>query len=333
MARAVSDTVAWAATPDGLYRTPDAGQTWQAVQPLGWALPADAAFVDAETAYVPLEDGVTIAVTHDAGQTWTSRSVPVDAGAGLASFSFNSAASGYVTFYDPAHYDKPDGTGLLVFGTSDGGATWVGPAHGLQPAFKNKMPKVSAAHGSPFLVSTAAQTEGQPFENWFYTSEDGGATWARQPFPSGALAPKNDLKAVGAIMRGPDGHLLVAPDLEGASEAQVVYRNGDEPSSWSELAQAPSSSSAAVQFVSATTWVVTTFGAPSTIESTTDSGTHWRAIDSSLVFQTRNVTWASTETGIAWSTCPAFVSNSCSGSGTGAVFITTDGGKTWRATR
>ena len=56
--------VAWVSTRTAIYRTEDAGATWRTVQPDGWVPFADA-FVDADTAYVPLGDGTSVAITHD----------------------------------------------------------------------------------------------------------------------------------------------------------------------------------------------------------------------------------------------------------------------------
>ena len=345
---AVGNRVAWVATSDGIYRTDDTGKTWRAVQPNGWTLPYTEAFVDADTAYVPIGSGSEIGVTHDGGASWATTvfDVPVVSppGAALPVFSFSSASTGHVTFVDPNHFSKRDGTGLFVFGTTDGGRTWTGPAHGLQPALRASSNKLYAAMG-PFLVNSAGLSEQYAFENYFDLSEDGGATYTRYDFPTGALAPKKDMKTVDGIVRGPDGHLLIALRVDGGRTEipMVVYRNGDDPSSWTKVNELPPGYEQPFQFLTGNSWVVTA-GAPTEIFSTSDAGAHWQTVVPAISLYGVQAgggaaSWGSLDTGWLAEECRMAIlddqgapiaGQSCGDKPRDLVLlVTSDGGATW----
>ena len=345
---AVGNRVAWVATSDGIYRTDDTGKTWRSVQPIGWTLPYTEAFIDADTAYVPIGSGTEVAVTHDGGASWTTTvfDVPVVSppGAALPVFSFSSASTGHVTFVDPNHFSKRDGTGLFVFGTTDGGRTWTGPAHGLQPPLRASSNKLYAAMG-PFLVNSAGLSEQYAFENYFDLSEDGGATYTRYDFPTGALAPKKDMKTVDGIVRGPDGHLLIALRVDGGRTEipMVVYRNGDDPSSWTKVNELPPGYEQPFQFLTGNSWVVTA-GAPTEIFSTSDAGAHWQTVVPAISLYGVQAgggaaSWGSLDTGWLAEECRMAILNDqgapIAGQSCGdkprdlVLLVTSDGGATW----
>ncbi|TMK30559.1 MAG: hypothetical protein E6G61_06130 [Actinobacteria bacterium] len=336
---AAGDQVAWVSTKTAIYRTDDTGKTWRAVQPDGWALPNDEAFLDADTAYVPIGTGSEIAVTHDGGASW-STSVLDAGGAGSPVFAFASASTGYVTFVDPSHYDKRDGTGLFVFGTTDGGRTWTGPSRGLQPHLKASSNKLYGAKGA-FLINSAGLSDQYAFENFFDLSEDGGATYTRYDFPVGPLAPKKAMKEVVAIVRGLDGHLLIALGVDGSPE--VVYRNGGYPSTWSQVDEVPTGIAQPFQFLSPTSWVFTA-GAPGEILSTIDAGAHWRTVVPSISLYGVQAgegpaSWGSLETGWGVEECRWTLLSADGSPGSGrscgdrphdiVLLVTSDGGATW----
>jgi photosystem II stability/assembly factor-like uncharacterized protein len=333
---AASDRVVWLATETAIYRTEDGGATWRAVQPEGWIRPYSEAFVDADTAYVPIGDGSTIAVTHDGGASWATSALPAH-GAGSPIFAFASASTGSVTYADPNHYNKKDGTGLFVFGTTDGGATWTGPAHGLQPHIPNEMNKLYAATGS-YLINNGP--------TWFDLSEDGGVSYKRYTFPTGPQAPKSASKDVTQAIRGTDGHLLITMDIyvdqPGVGFPAFVWRNGDGPASWTKIAKLPAVAGP-LQFLSEDTWVLTG-GAPSRILSTTDAGATWRTVipPFSLYHVQAGFgtpSWTSVDTGWIVDECQDLTYRD-DGSPTGydcgdrsrdlVLLVTTDGGATWR---
>jgi photosystem II stability/assembly factor-like uncharacterized protein len=336
---AVGDQVAWVATTNGIYRTDDTGKTWRSVQPNGWTLPYTEAFLDAETAYVPIGSGSEIAVTHDGGASWatTVLDAPVLDGPGsvLPVFAFSSPSTGYITFADPNHFAKRDGTGLFVFGTTDGGRTWTGPTHGLQPYLKATSNKLYAALG-PFLVNSAGLSQQYAFENYFDLSEDGGATYTRYDFPTGPLAPKKDMKVVDGIVRGPDGHLLIAISVDAGRTLipETVYRNGDDPSSWTKVDELPPGNEQPFQFLTGNTWIVTA-GAPTEILSTSDAGAHWRTVVPAISLYgvqagVGRASWGSVETGWVMEECRELNAQQCGDKPRDLVLlVTTDGGATW----
>jgi photosystem II stability/assembly factor-like uncharacterized protein len=338
---AFGDRVAWVGTETAMYRTEDGGATWRSVQPEGWSQPYAESFVDAATAYVSIDGGPEIAATHDGGSTWTTTVLDA-AGEGSPTFAFSSASTGFVTFVDQSHYDKKDGTGLLIFRTADGGATWSGPTHGLQPHLVASSNKLYAPLGQ-FYVSSAGISDQYAYENYFDLSEDGGATYTRYDFPTGPLAPKRFMKTVEAIVRGDDGHLLIAIRIDAVQKEfpVVVYRNGDDPSSWTQVAEIPAVAGP-LQFLSGSTWVLTG-GAPSKILSTTDSGATWRTVIPPMSLYHLQAgfgtpRWTGVETGWIVDQCLDLTFHD-DGSPTGydcgdrsrdlVLLVTTDGGATW----
>ena len=290
--------------------------------------------MDADTAYVPIASGSEIAVTHDGGASWATTVLDAP-GVGSPVFAFSSASTGYVTFVDPNHFAKRDGTGLLVFGTTDGGRTWTGPTHGLQPYLKASLNKLYAALG-PFLVNSAGLSSQYAFENYFDLSEDGGATYTRYDFPTGPLAPKKDMKVVNGIVRGADGHLLIALSVEGGRTPipQIVYRNGNDPSSWTKVDELPPGNEQPFQFLTGNTWVVTA-GAPTEIVSTSDAGVHWQTVVPAISLYGVQAgggpaSWGSLTTGWVAEECRELNAQQCGDQPRALVLlVTTDGGATW----
>jgi len=339
---AVGDQVAWVATTDGIYRTDDTGKTWRSVEPDGWSSPFTESFVDADTAYVPIGSGTEIGMTHDGGASWATTVLDAPGGESPV-FAFASPSTGYVTFVDPNHFSKRDGTGLFVFGTTDGGRTWMGPVHGLQPPLKASSNKLYAALG-PFLVNSAGLADQYAFENYFDVSEDGGATYTRYDFPTGPLAPKKDMKTVDGIVRGADGHLVIALGVDGGRTPipEVVYRGGDDPSSWTKVNELPPGYGQPFQFVTGNSWIVTA-GAPTEVFSTTDSGAHWQTVVPAISLYGVQAgqgpaSWGSLTTGWVAEECRMAIlddqgapipGRSCTKPRDMVVLVTTDGGATW----
>jgi len=334
---AFGDRVVWVPTETAIYRTEDRGATWRAVQPEGWSRPYTESFVDADTAYVPIGNGTEIAVTHDGGTSW-ARTVLDAPGAGSPVFAFSSPSTGSVTFVDPKHIDKQEGTGLFVFTTADGGRTWSGPAAGLQPRIPNELNKLYAANGT-FLVSSSSGG------NWFDLSEDGGVSYARYTFPTGPQAPRRASKELTQVIRGTDGHLLITFDIyvdqPGVGFPAFVWRNGDDPSSWTKVAELPDVAGP-IQLLSGTTWVLTG-GAPSKIFSTTDAGATWRSVIPPMSLYSvqagfGTASWTSVDTGWIVDKCQDLTFRD-DGSPTGydcgdrsrdlVLLVTTDGGASW----
>jgi hypothetical protein len=312
------DDVAWIYTASAIYRTEDTGRTWRAVTPAGWTSIGATTFVDANTAYFsPGGARAPITVTHDAGASWTTVNVNTAADVAWPIFSFRSSSSGYATFVDPALYDAPAGTGVIVFKTTDGGVTWTGPERGVQP-HTSSFNKVNPPVGG-FLIDTS--------KNSFYLSDDGGVTWRKYPFPSGPLAPKNVFKGVADIVREPNGHLLVTLDVDTVQYTpQAVYETADDIPTWRLAYQEPAT--AGLQFLSDTTWVMTT-GYPAEVSVTTDSGAHWDS-HSATGAPADDRRFATVRTGWGLTQCQFLRDRDCGDNPhSNVLFVTKDGGASW----
>ena len=331
--KAASDRVAWAKTETAIYRTEDTGETWRVAQPAGWAPEFSEGFVDADTAYVPTNDGDRINVTHDGGATWASSVLDAARGFGQPTFSFTSPTTVFATYVDPEKDATPDGSGLRVFATTDGGATWTGPTSGLQPPFKASFNKLEPAIGG-YLISSAGKADSEPFENWFNLSADGGQTYTRYSFPVGPLAPRNALKSVDEVIRETNGRLLIAVRADGGQSAlpQGVYESGDDTDSWRLVYEEPLLDGD-VEFLSETSWVLTS-GSPSEVRTTTDGGITWVTVarpDDVLTSATPQ--FATLQTGWVTQQCQWVLGAACGPSFDEAravlLLVTRDGGATW----
>jgi len=172
---AASDTVAWARTevPGAIYRSANTGRTWTEVRSGTWNGTTGAtAFIDAQTMYAA-SDGpqATIAATHDGGATWVETTLDLPSTDTGPVFSFESSSSGFATFFDTA-----PGSPLRVYGTTDGGLTWTGPKNGTVPHMAASSDKLEPPIGG-FLWQSAGKPDNKPFDNRFFLSADGGATW------------------------------------------------------------------------------------------------------------------------------------------------------------
>ena len=322
-----SDTVGWVrtTTPAAIYRTTDLGATWTRIRPPGWSVNGTAAFVDAQTMYA-VGSG-TIEATHDGGATWVSATVANDLIAGAAVFSFQSSTDGSATFL--ANGPNP----FLAYHTVDGGRTWTGPKAASVPHMAASSDKLLPGTDG-FLVQSAGKFDSQAFDNRFFLSSDGGVTWTRYTFPISTRSPANAMKHLAAILREPNGRLLVSIRADSGGPGQIpdaIYESGADTATWRFIEQLPLGGVSA-QFLSPTDWIEFSY-TPSEIRSTVDAGAHWQTVvpEMSLyAFQIANQ-FASPMTGWAIEECQFAPKAACLTSdrhGT-LLFATADGGKTW----
>lgn len=321
-----SDTVGWVATPLSLYRTADTGTTWTDVDPSDWSGQSTSALIDGDTAYLASSGSpVTIAATHDGGATWTRVRIDDGTASGEPVFSFQTAAHGFATFFDP------DGTNRLhVYGTTDGGISWTGPSEGKVPHMAASLDKLYRPIGG-FLWQSAGKFYNKPFDNRFFLSADGGATWTQYTFPIGRLAPRDAMKHVVAIVPEEDGRILLEISADAERNPDSIYESGADTATWRLVAGMPDFTFEA-QLLNATDWVSVSQPPFSEVHWTEDAGAHWRT--TTVTTQIHNLSayrFASQNTGWGTEECDMTPRvSTCADIGLArALLVTTDGGSTW----
>lgn len=311
---AASDSVAWVVSSSAAYRTEDLGATWRDVTPpsFGSGSFSPITIVDADTAYA-VGPPTTVYVTHDGGLSWVASDVDGGAFEGPPTLSFTTPMAGTATYSDGTDAEPK---AVSVFVTSDGGSTWARSGSGVVPDLKDGIPKLLGPKGG-YLWRRAALTEGQPYNNRFFVSADGGVTWSQYTFPISAISPRNELKEIVDILREPDGHFLIAIQASSAGHDLAIYESTDDPAAWRLVYQVPEPDFS-LQFLAPTTWMLVS---TTEIRSTADAGAHWTSARPDILPGLWHTHFATTRTG--WARI----------GGTGDpnwLAVTTDGGATWR---
>jgi photosystem II stability/assembly factor-like uncharacterized protein len=287
------------------------------------ATPAVTVFVDADTMYAASGDSpATIAATHDGGASWTDVNLDIGAINGGPVFSFQTPLLGFATFYDP-NTTSP----LQVFATTDGGLTWTGPKSGKVPHMAASMDKLYPAIGG-YLWQSGGKFDNKPYDNRFFLSADGGATWKQYTFPIGAFAPKNTLKNISAIRRDSDGRILLGIQAEtGAS----IYDSSDDGRSWHLLKGWTIDYD--TQFLSATDWIAFHRGSGDLPTwSTTNGGESWLPTSQTILCCADSRRFVTPEIGWAIESCRSIGPKDVFCDHTfeqTALVMTTDGGANW----
>ncbi|MBN2386965.1 MAG: hypothetical protein JXB85_08085 [Anaerolineales bacterium] len=174
----------WALSDLYVLRTNDGGATWLSVTPpgvVGLGYPASAFFMNTMNAWVLLPIDATSGTlyqTSNGGVTWIEIPVPF--------------SNGDLQFLDPANGSVLASLGagagseaVALYRTSDGGATWsqVYVNDPTLPGASNSLPLGGQKFGLSFIDLNHGWVGGaQPMEGftYFYTTRDGGTTWAQQ---------------------------------------------------------------------------------------------------------------------------------------------------------
>jgi hypothetical protein len=312
---AASDSVTWVVSPSGVYRTDDLGATWRDVTPPKWGNGFwPATIVDADTAYAaPFGASATIYFTHNGGLDWFASDVDGGALEGPPTLSFSSPMAGTATFSGGTDADPNP---LRVFITSDGGTSWSSLGTRGVPHLDSAIPKLQGPKGG-YLWQSAGKTDGQPFNNQFFLSADGGVTWQGFTFPISAISPRNALKGILDIVPAADGHFLIAFSAGSSDGDFAIYESTDDPAAWRLVYHVPDTGFS-LQFLTPTTWMLVS---TTEIRSTVDAGAHWTSARPDILPGVWHVHFATTRTG--WARI----------GGTGDpnwLAVTTDGGATWR---
>jgi hypothetical protein len=315
---AASDSVAWVVSSSAAYRTDDVGAAWRDVTPPGF----DAQFwsftiVDAETAYAaPGGTASTIFFTHDGGLAWSPSVVESGALRGPPTLSFSTAMTGTATFFAPGSATLSEPGSLLVFATSDGGASWSPAGMGAVPHLEASGDKLYGPIGGSMWQS-AGKFDTRPFDNRFYLSPDGGVTWSGYTFPISAISPRNALKEVVDIVREADGRFLIAFRADVPGHGLAIYESTNDSAAWRLIYQVPQIGFS-LQFLTPTTWILSS---PTAIRTTVDAGANWTTVTPVPDPVFWHVHFATTRTG--WARVGATGSPQ-------TLIVTTDGGATWR---
>jgi photosystem II stability/assembly factor-like uncharacterized protein len=277
----------WMMTGSGLLVSSDGGATWSDATPTGvnlgvfgtlpifCALDGSDAWLAAVTATDQYGEPAQVGVwqTSDGGRSWTrSATVPDPSEAIPMAIQFVDADHGWLLM------------GLigmarsaLLFGTDDGGATWIQ----LAGTWAGTLDFVSATQGWLAFPGGAAGDEG------VYATTDGGKTWT--------LTSATFLAPVGGEYMTLDGFRFLSLSLGiaatnsgewGAVGEFEVWMTSDGGASWQEVGSWPASTttsvSCAFDVISAAVWVVldcnSTDSSVTALDWTVDGGADWTTL-------------------------------------------------------
>jgi photosystem II stability/assembly factor-like uncharacterized protein len=269
-----------------VWRTQDGGTTWQASQPLdlnrvvGDYVPSDLQFVSGQFGWLLVHVGVAmnhdyIALFHsqDAGANWTLLLDQYNTSGIMSCFKtgilFTDATHGWLT--GDCHGVA---AGVLLYKSSDGGATWVHLTLPDPTSAPGLFTDMLAACGSydPFFFSNdlghlgvrCAYYDQNPvtYQYFVYTTQDGGATWTSSIYPGEAL-------------------YFVTADT-GWAIAKKIQRTMDGGATWTTILNV--SWSAQVDFISEKIgWGVARAGDQVALVKTVNGGVIWSELIPTMV--------------------------------------------------
>lgn len=235
-----------------VWFTHDGGATWQPSQPLDltnlteFYNPSNMQFVNGQTGWLLVHVGVgmnhdyfVLYRSQDGGSTWTRLLDPYNDTSGTmgctkTSMLFTDATHGWLT--GDCHGVAP---GVLLFKTSDGGATWEEvtlPAPTNAPGLFDVNTQVACGSYDPFFFSndlghlsvTCAYYDQTPitYKYFVYTTQNGGSTWTSASYPGESLYfVTNDTgwALSNKIQRTTDGGLTWTPISDVTWTAQMDF--------------------------------------------------------------------------------------------------------------
>lgn len=244
-----------------VYVTRDGGLTWEETGQVP-GIPYDASFVSMDQGWVTTHEGLY--ATEDGGRTWKRRYRPEES---LTQIEFVDAARGFASDLQGVYFQ-----------TTNGGRTWADVGGPCRDGWHNVFDFSSPQQG--FLLCSEV-TSGDYSEKWLYSTEDGGVTWtplsiadlACCGYPEAPDVPKTFPPVYRAQrMSTPDGRTIVVAGDGG------LFRSDDGGLTWRTLLEAGISESyaSALTMVSpAEGFILTSYGGPMTLFSTTDGGETW----------------------------------------------------------
>jgi photosystem II stability/assembly factor-like uncharacterized protein len=319
--------------------SPDGGDTWSAARPLpaGTFLGGKGSFVDGQhgwtTAVVKgsATDSLVMYRTSDGGQTWHSSpvgSLAVKPGSWVADweFHFTDVDHGVLRTFsvnDPTVNPTPY-SDCAQYITSDGGVTW-------SPSASH-----SCAGNHPTWVTNTlgyVQDVETPMDS--AVTQDGGRTWTTGRLPIDASEMGWRIK----LLVAEPGRLRAEIEFTPKTGADwpprhAVYDSTDGGATWLKAYDLNVSDD--IQVLGAPSfdhWFAKTNaheGDTSALIASDDGGRTWHQVASSFVPSIESIRWWDSSRGaIQGFTCPnGGTTVSCSNYAT--VYITSDGGQTWR---
>lgn len=334
---------------DHVLRTSDGGTTWQEVTPPqpydpaeSQGLQATAWFADADMAWVIyaernlalLNAEPIVWRTTDGGQTWEA-STPLVAQEAESfwpsAFSFADAQNGWLMVHAGAGMNHDY---VFVYRTEDGGATW---AEVVNP-FAENLPMSCYKNGMLFADAQTGWITGDcggvSPEVYFYTTTDGGQTWATVPLPNPTADPaffeNSACRAQDLQMPAPENLRVLMVCMafdETGTYTSWLFSSEDNGATW-HFSEMPMGAGTLMFLTPEAGWFLGTTSSDASqaqyeLFQTADSGESWQAVKQ--LAWTSHLDWldANTAFGIAHSWLDT-------GEEVLAVVKTTNGGQTWQ---
>jgi photosystem II stability/assembly factor-like uncharacterized protein len=330
--RLTSDSVGWVTSGASLFRTTNDAQTWIEVSaPKADAL-AVTSIVDADTAFVAYGgDPWTIAVTHDAGASWSEATLAGTPPSAISiSLAMQSATTGSATVSAESS--------TVIYRTTDGGASWTGPHEPQLLDVGDFLFKPGSPDEHGILAYSNGKYDNRPFDDLFWISSDGGQTWAQRSFPTDEVTPAGQLKQLSGKWIDGD-HWIISVDVEpgGPNDPALTsfYDSVDAGKSWTFVNQIPDFQGTFVM-LTGTDWVGCDNGSGNRCYATQDAGATWRerVVPDMYPARLEQVSFSTVDHGWAFVSCRGFEGPQaggpyCDGTVLSRLLETTDGGQTW----
>jgi photosystem II stability/assembly factor-like uncharacterized protein len=304
-----------------LFRTTSGGARWERQFAING--PAFVSFTDAShgtlRANAAQAAGAQLLRTDDGGRHWGPVILPSLGQGTAATPFFLNGGRGWLL----ASQFSTAGQRSVVFGTDDGGQTWLQLGEpGPLTAATDLLGDLAFAPGGAGWVFGTATASGPVL----FATRDGGVTWAPQTLPLGAVGPRptDRLDVSRPVLGGGGQGVLPVYDRDGGQG--WVYATGDGGASWGDPRALPKTSgSRPPSFVDAATgWTSDTAVA----WVTADGGRTWRPT-AGLPRGWQFSTLVGVSASQAWATAALPGRTGPLGPVGWALFRTTDGGLHW----